>query len=64
MARLNVLPAGYGNNNWKVEENGHPVSRHQTQQNAIQKARRLGQRGDQLSIHRPDGTIRETVTLR
>jgi hypothetical protein len=63
MARLNVLPAGY-NNEWKVEENGHPVSRHQTQQNAIQKARQIGQRGDQLSIHRPDGTIRESITLR
>ena len=64
MARYTVAPAGYGNGNWKVERDGHPVSQHQTQQNAINAARRDARAGDTLSIHRPDGTIREKRTLR
>jgi hypothetical protein len=64
MARYNVLPAGGTSSGWKVERNSHPLSNHRTQQNAIQAAKRDGRPGDTLTIHRPDGTIRDRKTLR
>lgn len=63
MARYNVLPAGGTSSGWKVEQNGHPLTRHRTQKAAIKEAKRDGRSGDTLTIHRRDGTIREKRTL-
>jgi len=55
---LHVVPHGDG---WAVKREGNErqSSTHNTQREAIDAARNLANDGDDLVIHRPDGTIRE-----
>ena len=46
----------------KREGNGKPSSKHPTQQESIDAARDLASEGDELVIHRSDGTIRDRIT--
>lgn len=64
MARYNVTPSGTGGTRWKVEKNGTPLSQHNTQSNAISRARRDASSGDTLVIHNSKGQIRDTRTVR
>lgn len=52
-------------NDWSVKREGseRASSIHGTQKEAIDAARGLAREGDDLVIHRPDGTIRERVTV-
>jgi hypothetical protein len=64
MARdvLHVVPQGDA---WGVKREGNErlSSTHETQKDAIDSARDLASEGDDIVIHRPDGTIRERVTF-
>lgn len=64
MAQYNVTPVGAGSTRWKVERDGTPISRHNTQANAIEAARRAAVSGDTLVIHQRNGRIRERRTVR
>lgn len=64
MVQYNVVPVGAGSSRWRVERNGNPISRHNTQQNAIDAAYRDGSSGDVLVIHKSGGKIRERRTMR
>lgn len=59
--KLHVVPH---DNNWAVKREGNErvSSTHATQKEAIDGARTLAKEGDDIVIHRPDGTIREVVT--
>lgn len=48
---------------WKLKRNGRVVSEHETQQTAINAARREGNVGDNVYVHRPNGLIRNEFTL-
>ena len=50
--------------NWGVKREGNErnSSTHSTQKEAIDAARELAREGDDIVIHRPDGTIRERIT--
>jgi len=52
-------------NSWAVKREGNEraSSTHGTQKEAIDAARALGTDGDDIVIHRPDGTIRERTTV-
>lgn len=58
---LHVVPHDEG---WGVKREGNErlSSTHGTQKEAIDSARTLAHDGDNIVIHRPDGTIREQVT--
>lgn len=58
---LHVVPLGDG---WAVKREGNERanSTHDTQKAGIDAARELAQVGDDIVIHRPDGTIRNRVT--
>jgi len=58
---LHIVPLDDG---WAVKREGNEraSSTHPTQKEAIDAARTLAKEGDELVIHRPDGTIREQVT--
>jgi hypothetical protein len=58
---LHVVPH---NEAWAVKREGNEraTSTHQTQRDAIESARNLATEGDDIVIHRPDGTIRERST--
>ncbi|MFL5340789.1 MAG: DUF2188 domain-containing protein [Gemmataceae bacterium] len=58
---LHVLPQGDG---WAVKKEGNerPNSTHDTQKNAIDAARGLAKEGDEIVIHRQDGSIRDRTT--
>jgi len=58
---LHVVPH---NQAWAVKREGNerPSSTHDTQRDAIESARNLAREGDDIVIHRPDGTIRERST--
>lgn len=58
---LHVVPHGDG---WAVKREGNdrPSSTHDTQKNAIEGARGHAKMGDDIVIHRPDGTIRDRIT--
>src|ERR671912_2470582 len=58
---LHVVPNDAG---WGVKREGNErfSSTHGTQREAIDSARNLAHYGDDIVIHRPDGTIRERVT--
>jgi hypothetical protein len=58
---LHVVPNGDG---WAVKREGNEraSSTHDTQKNAIDGARSLAATGDDIVIHRPDGSIRDRVT--
>lgn len=62
MARYNVVPAKSGSG-WRLKKNGRTVSRHRKQQRAIDKARKMGNFGDELYIHGTDGKIRDQATI-
>lgn len=61
MANLAVRPAPTG---WAVVVSGRRVGTKPTKAAAIKAARRKGSRGDNLEIHRSDGTFQRYVTLR
>lgn len=58
---FHVVPAGDG---WAVKKEGaeRPISTHDTQKSAIDSAREAATEGDELIIHRADGSIREHTT--
>lgn len=58
---LHVVPH---DDNWSVKREGNEraSSNHSTQKEAIDAARGLAKEGDEIVIHRPDGTIREQMT--
>ncbi len=58
---LHVVPL---EGHWAVKREGNErsSSTHDTQKDAIESARNLARDGDDLVIHRPDGTIRDRVT--
>jgi len=58
---LHVVPH---NDAWAVKREGNEraTTTHQTQRDAIESARNLATEGDDIVIHRPDGTIRERST--
>jgi hypothetical protein len=58
---LHVVPLGDG---WAVKREGNEraSSTHETQKAGIDAARELATVGDDIVIHRPDGTIRNRVT--
>jgi hypothetical protein len=58
---LHVVPH---ENGWSVKREGNEraSSTHGTQKEAIDSARGLAREGDDIVIHRPDGTIRERTT--
>jgi len=58
---LHVVPH---NDAWAVKREGNEraTTTHQTQRDAIEAARNLATEGDDIVIHRPDGTIRERST--
>lgn len=58
---LHVVPQGDG---WAVKREGNEraSSTHDTQKTAIEGARTLAKEGDDIVIHRPDGSIRNRVT--
>ena len=58
---FHVVPHG---DEWSVKREGSDrnSSTHATQKEAIDSARGLAGDGDDIVIHRPDGTIRERVT--
>lgn len=58
---LHVVPQ---EDHWAVKREGNAKasSTHETQKEAIDAARELAKEGDDLVIHRPDGTIRERIT--
>jgi len=63
MAQYNVVPVGAGSSRWRLERNGTPISRHNTQATAIKRARSKGRSGDRLVIHDRNGQIRDNTTL-
>lgn len=58
---LHVVPQGEG---WAVKREGNEraSTTHDTQRTAIEGARNLAKEGDDIVIHRPDGSIRNRVT--
>jgi hypothetical protein len=58
---LHVVPQGDG---WAVKREGNEraSTTHETQKLAIEGARNLAKEGDDIVIHRPDGSIRNRVT--
>lgn len=58
---FHVVPAGDG---WAVKKEGNEraTSTHDTQKNAIDAARELAREGDEIVVHRSDGTIRDRTT--
>ncbi|HVK08293.1 MAG TPA: DUF2188 domain-containing protein [Gemmataceae bacterium] len=58
---LHVVPQ---DENWGVKREGNErnSSTHTTQKEAIEAARELAREGDDIVIHRPDGTIRDRIT--
>jgi len=58
---LHVVPSGDG---WAVKKEGveRPASTHDTQKNAIDAAREAATEGDEIVVHRTDGTIRDHTT--
>lgn len=58
---LHVVPHGEG---WAVKKEGNEraSSNHDTQKNAIDSARELATEGDDIVVHRTDGTIRDRST--
>jgi len=58
---LHVVPQGDG---WAVKREGNEraSTTHETQKTAIEGARNLAKEGDDIVIHRPDGSIRNRVT--
>lgn len=58
---LHVVPHNEG---WAVKREGNErsSSTHGTQKDAIDSARELAHEGDDIVIHRPDGTIRDRMT--
>src|SRR5262245_42072533 len=58
---IHVVPSGDG---WAVKKEGNErhSSTHETQKAAIDSAREMAREGDDIVIHRTDGTVRETVT--
>src|SRR5438067_12858781 len=52
------------NDEWWVKREGHdqPASTHGTQKDAIDSARSRAADGDDIVVHRADGTIRERVS--
>src|SRR5262245_51346131 len=58
---LHVVPQGDG---WAVKREGNEraSTTHDTQKSAIDGARNLAKVGDDIVIHRPDGSIRNRVT--
>jgi len=58
---LHVVPNGDG---WAVKREGNEraSSTHDTQKNAIEGARQLAKEGDDIVIHRADGSIRDRIT--
>ena len=61
---LHVVPQGGGG--WAVKREGsdRPSSTHDTQKTAIDGARTLAKEGDDIVIHRPDGSFRNRVTYK
>jgi len=58
---FHVVPNGDG---WAVKKEGNErmSSTHDTQKNAIEGAREMAKEGDDIVIHRADGSIRDRVT--
>lgn len=58
---LHVVPQ---NGAWavKYEKSNSTATNHDTQRDGIESARNLAKDGDEIVIHRPDGTIRERIT--
>jgi len=67
MAEFRVLPRDDGHDvrqSWMVHKNGSMKSSHTTKQAAENAARRYASQGDQLVLHRVNGTIQDSVTIR
>jgi len=60
-ATLHVVPHTEG---WAVKREGNEraSSTHSTQKDAIDSARKIAKEGDDIVVHRPDGTIRDRTT--
>jgi hypothetical protein len=57
MTTYQVLPSG---NQWRVQkEGGSVVSNHRKKQPAVEKAKSVAGSGDQVQIHRSDGTVQD-----
>jgi len=58
---FHVVPNGDG---WAVKKEGNEraSSTHDTQRNAIESARQMAKEGDDIVIHRADGSIRDRIT--
>src|SRR4051794_171823 len=58
---FHVVPAGDG---WAVKKEGteRKTSQHETQKAAIDSAREAATEGDEIIVHRADGSIREHTT--
>src|SRR5881628_3175902 len=58
---FHVVPAGEG---WAVKKEGteRKTSHHETQKAAIDSARDAATEGDEIIVHRADGSIREHTT--
>jgi hypothetical protein len=66
MATYRVMPANDGldmRSNWIVMLDGRTVSNHVKKSAAVRTARKKASLGDELVIHRTDGTIQETRTV-
>jgi len=59
---FHIIPHGDG---WAVKKEGveRTHSTHDTQKAAIDSARDIAKEGDELVVHRTDGTVREAVTV-
>lgn len=66
MTRWSVHPtpdSGNAKTVWRVSRNGSGVATYQTQQAAIDEARRRSNQGDTLIVHGSDGQIRDQYTV-
>jgi len=67
MAQYRVLPRDDGHDyqsSWMVHKNGSMKSPHTTKEAAKNAARGYASDGDELVIHRQNGTIQKRVTVR
>ena len=67
MATIRVQPLPDGTSmrgNWQVKKSGRRVSKHLKKSAAKRRARREAMDGDELVIHRTNGSIQDRVTVR
>lgn len=65
MATIRVNRSGMddGRRKWKVEKSGAVKSYHRTKDAARRKARMMARDGDNLYVHRADGTVQNEYTV-